>query len=285
MIQSRNKFFLCVRVAGAEPEDQTIDGAQAGHLIERRLNRVERVVSTHHGQIESRSDKEMRVAFDSVNGAALAACEMQHRCAALPQLTRQPLALRIGVHQGLVRQRQQDSADEGEKIADRLARIDDVILISREIAGSLAEELRRFAHPSEAAFDGTDALSFDWREIPPGACGGESFRPSTPCVQLHHGLRILEVSRQNPVVTIGRDVASDLVLTDIHASRNHCRVEHTTDGALLIDSSTNGTLVVDGEKQERLVKNGSVALKDSGMLFFGRPFKGERRGGIRFETF
>lgn len=285
MIQSRNKFFLCARVAGAEPEDQTIDGAQAGHLIERRLNRVERVVSTCNGQIESRSDKEMLAVFDSANGAALAACEMQHRCAALPQLTRQPLALRIGVHQGLVRQRQQDSADEGGKIADRLARIDDIILISREIAGSLAGELRRCARPSEAAGDAADAFSLDWREIPSGSCGGESVRPAGPCVQLHHGLKILEVSRQNPVVTIGRDVASDLVLTDIHASRNHCRVEHTDDGTLLIDASTNGTLVVDGEKQERLVKNSSVALKGRGMLFFGRPFKGERRGGIRFETF
>ena len=34
-----------------------------------------------------------------------------------------------------------------------------------------------------------------------------------------------------------------------------------------------------------LVKNDRAPLKDSGMLFFGRPFKGERRGGIRFETF
>lgn len=283
MTQSRNKFLLSAQVAGAEPEDQTIDGAQAGHLIERRLNRVERVVSTYHGQIESRSSKGRLLVFESANSAALAACEMQHRCAALPQLTRQPLALRIGVHQGLIRQRQQDSGNDSE-ITHQLARLDDAILFSREIVGNLAEELRRFVHTLEQP-SGTDVFSLDWREIPSGAYGGESFRPATPYVQLHYGMKMLEVSPQNPVVTIGRDATSHMVLADIHASRHHCRIEYSAEGILLIDSSTNGTLIIDQEKQEFLVKNDRAPLKDSGMLFFGRPFKGERRGGIRFETF
>jgi len=28
-----------------------------------------------------------------------------------------------------------------------------------------------------------------------------------------------------------------------------------------------------------------VPLKGRGLLFFGRPFKGERRGGVRYEAF
>jgi hypothetical protein len=284
MIQSRNKFLLSAQVAGAEPEDQTIDGAQAGHLIERRLNRVERVVSTYHGQIESRSGKEMLVTFETANRVALAACEMQHRCAALPQLTRQPLALRIGVHQGLIRQRQQDNDDNSVEVVKRLARIDDTILFSREVTSNLAEELRRFVHPFELAGD-PEIFTLDWREIPSGSYGEESFRPANPYVQLHYGLKVLEVSSQNPVVTIGRDATSHMVLSDIHASRNHCRIEYTDEGILLIDSSTNGTTVINQEKQEILVKNSRLALKESGMLFFGRQFKGDRRGGIRFENF
>ena len=78
---------------------------------------------------------------------------------------------------------------------------------------------------------------------------------------------------------------SDLVLSDVHVSRNHCRIERQPGGIVLIDQSTNGTTIVSDEGTELLVKNGSVTLKGKGLLIFGRPFKGERRGGVRFEAF
>jgi len=97
-------------------------------------------------------------------------------------------------------------------------------------------------------------------------------------------MKILEISEHTPLVTIGRDPASDLVITDIHASRYHCRIERTANDILLTDSSTNGTIIVTENKQEILVKNGSATLQGKGMIFFGRPFMGERRGGIRYES-
>ncbi len=35
---------------------------------------------------------------------------------------------------------------------------------------------------------------------------------------------------------------------------------------------------------ELLVKNANAILKGKGLLFFGRPFNGERRGGVRYES-
>ena len=106
-----------------------------------------------------------------------------------------------------------------------------------------------------------------------------------PYLQLQLGLKTLELSAEhNPVATIGRDPASDFILDNIHVSRNHCRIECTPKGILLTDSSTNGTIIVMENKQEILVKNGSATLSGRGMIFFGRPFMGERRGGIRYES-
>ena len=294
MTKSRSKFFLHARVARTGPEGETFDDAQAGHPIERRLNRIERVAAAYRGQIDLRFADGMLVTFDSADGAVLGACEMQHRCAVLPQVSRQKLALLIGIHQGLLRQRSKDVADDAREIAARLARINDGILISLETGKGLGKELCRLARPLEEAGADTPVFIIDWRrEIPSGAYGGESFwptsmhsLPTTPYVQLHFGLTTLEVSENNPVATIGRDPASDLVLNDIHVSRNHCRIERTDKGILLTDSSTNGTIVVgEGQEAELLVKNGSIALRGRGMIFFGRPFKGERRGGIRYESF
>ena len=125
----------------------------------------------------------------------------------------------------------------------------------------------------------TPVFIIDWRrEIP-------SNRPDvSPNLQLRFGTQSLEVSQHNPTVTIGRDPASDLVLDDIHVSRNHCRIERTGQSVQLVDTSTNGTLVIGEDKRENLVKQEAFALEGRGMIFFGRPFKGERRGGISFET-
>jgi pSer/pThr/pTyr-binding forkhead associated (FHA) protein len=105
----------------------------------------------------------------------------------------------------------------------------------------------------------------------------------TPFLELRLGLKTVEISEGNPVVTIGRDPTNDLELPEVHVSRNHCRIERTEHDILLTDSSVNGTIVVTDDKQEILIKNGSISLKGKGMIFLGRPFMGERRGGLHYE--
>jgi hypothetical protein len=292
MTKLRTKFILHAKVARAESDGKTFDEAKAGHPIERRLNRIERVAAVHHAQIDLRFDKGMQFTFDSADGAVLGACEMQHRCAVLPQILSLKLALRIGIHQGMIRQRSRDLVDNVPEVAAQLALVNDGILISKDIFNNIDEDLCRFVLPFEKKVADMSVFAIDWREIPSGASGGESYLFSSkyslrtgPCLQLRLGLRTLELSEHNPLITIGRDPASDFVLADIHASRNHCRIEYVARDILLTDSSVNGTIVVTENKQEMLVKNGSVALSGEGMIFFGRPFMGERRGGIHYESF
>ena len=276
---SNIKFFLHARVVRNASDGQEFDDAQAGHPIERRLNRIERVAAASHGQIDLRFSDGMLILFDSANEAVLSACEMQHRCAVLPQVSRQKLTLRIGIHQGVLRQRSAETSDNVRGIAERLARDDDSILVSLEAGRSLSKELQSLIQTRGDAIAGVSVLSIDWRrEIP-------SITPDIgPSLQLRFGTQALDVSQDNPTVTIGRDPTSDLVLDDIHVSRNHCRIERTEQSIQLVDTSTNGTLVIGEDKRENLVKQDAFVLDGRGMIFFGRPFKGERRGGISFET-
>ncbi len=293
MLKSRSKFFLHAKVKRTDTDAEEFDDAQAGHPIERRLNRLERVSAAYRGQISLRFNNGMLVTFDSADAALLGACEMQHRCAVLPQVSRQKLALCVGIHQGVVRQRAKDSADDARELAAQLARINDGILISQAMLDGLNQDLCKLARPFGETISGLAAFTVDWRrEIPSGAYGGESFWPTSmhslpisPFLHLHFGLKTLEVSETNPMATVGRDPLSDLVLSDVHVSRNHCRIERTPNGIALTDQSTNGTTIVSDDGTELLVKNESTLLKGKGLLFFGRPFKGERRGGVRFESF
>lgn len=269
------------------------DDALAGHPIERRLNRMERVAASFRGRIELRFDMGMLVSFETADAAFLGACEMQHRCAALPQVSGQRLALRVGIHQGVLRQRSRDKADDTREIAKRQAVIEDGVVISGSVFESINRELRMITQPLDDSPIEGPAYRVDWQsEIPSAAYGGESFwpthygmQPIGPYLLLHHGLKTVELTIDTPIITVGRDPASDLVLTDIHVSRNHCRIERKANYIMLIDTSTNGTCITTDEGEEQLIKNDSALLKGKGLLFFGRPFNGERRGGVRYETY
>lgn len=293
MNKTRSKFLVHAVVLRTGFDATEFDDAKAGHPLERRLNRLERITASYRGRVDGRTRNSLHLTFDTADAALLSACEMQHRCAVLPQVAKQRLALRIGIHQGLLRERSRDGADNAPEIAARLAVADDGIVASELVVKSLNPELRLLTRP----FDGTQvelaSYQVDWRrEIPSAAFGGESFwptnmasRPIGPYLLLHHGLKTIEATQENPLVTIGRDPTCDLVIVDFFVSRNHCLIERQAKYIVLTDTSTNGTSILPDTGDEFLVKNNFVVLKGKGLLFFGRPFKGERRGAVRFEAF
>lgn len=269
------------------------DDVEAGRPIERRLNRMERVVAAYRGQIDKRSDSSLAVAFETADAATLGACEMQQRCSVLPQISGNRLALRIGVHQGVFQQRSQDTVDDAGAVAAQLAMADDGVLISGVVAQSLNAELRKLCQPFAGLPDELGARKVDWRaDIPSAAYGGEALwpgsrgpRPLGSYLALHQGLKTLELTQENAEATIGRDPLNDMVLVDDYVSRNHCRIERRFDCIVLTDLSTNGTCVTPDEGPELLVRNDTVVLRGKGLLFFGRMCNGERRGGVRYEAY
>jgi adenylate cyclase len=293
MKKARSKYQVHAELARTGSTSADFDDAKAGHPLERRLNRLERVAATYRGRVDLRFNNGMLMTFETADAALLGACEMQHRCAVLPQVSKQRLALRIGAHQYLIRQRLKDHADNSPEIVSQLAMADDSIVVSENLFSELNPDLRKLTRLLNETPAGLAVYKVDWRtEIPSGAFGGESFWPASmnpppavPYLLLHHGLKTLETTQNNPVVTVGRDPSSDLVLVDSFVSRHHCRIERKSDCILLTDSSTNGTCIATDEGVEVLVKNRSAILKGKGLMFFGRPFKGERRGAVRYEAY
>ncbi len=280
-----------IHTTGDHPED--FDDAKAGHPLERRLNRIERIATTYRGRVDLRFDNGVLITFDTADAAVLSSCEMQKRCIVLPQLSQMKLTLRIGIHRGIARQRAKDEGDHAREIALELAAADDGIIISDSIFEDLKPELRSIATPLDERFFEIKAFQINWRrEIPSSVFGGESFWPSSlsphpagPFVRLHQGIRTVDASQDRPIITLGREPSCDLVLEDAFASRVHCRVERRADSIVLTDSSTNGTCVRSDDGTEYLVKKKSMVLSGKGLLFFGRAFDGERRGGVRYETY
>lgn len=292
MSTPRSQYQVHARIQRSGPAAAQFDDAKAGYPLARRMNRMERVAACYHGSVEQLRGNSLLMSFASADAALLAACEMQQRCSGLPQAAGQRLALRIGIHQGSLRQRLQDEPDDTPEIASRLATFDDEIIVSETVVADLNPELRKMSRPFDDASIELTVHRINWRsEIPPAAYGGEalwstgrSAGTSGPYLVLHQGMKTLELSYDRPIATVGRSPSNDLVVTDVVVSRKHCRIERQSDCIVLTDWSTNGTCVLPDNGEELLVKNDSLYLKGKGLLFFGRLCNGERRGGVRFET-
>jgi hypothetical protein len=137
-------------------------------------------------------------------------------------------------------------------------------------------------------------LLVDWRrEIPTSAYGSESAWPAgLPPTRsagrrtvFRYGIKTLEIKRDTPVITVGRDPQNDLVLADDRISRNHGRIEFRERETVLIDRSTNGTSILSDDGTELMVRQDACVLRGKGLIFFGRPSNGDRRGGVRFEVY
>ncbi|MBS1229745.1 MAG: Forkhead-associated [Proteobacteria bacterium] len=288
----RSKYQLHAELHRRGVAAMEFDDAHAGYPLARRLNRIERVAAAYRGSIEQSFDNGLLITFASADAALLGACEMQQRCSGLPQASGQRLALRIGIHQGALRQRAQDEVDGTEETAAKLAVVDEGIVASDAVVAELNHDLRllasRFADsPIERA-----TYQVNWHsEIPATAYGGEAMWPtangaraSGPHLILHQGLKTLQLTQDGPLITVGRAPSNDLVVNEIFVSRKHCRIERQADCIVLTDWSTNGTCIMPDQGGQRLIKNDSIHLEGKGLLFFGRLCNGERRGGVRFET-
>ena len=269
------------------------DAGQLGKRVERSLNRMERVSAVYLGQIQKRLNNGLQIAFDTAEAAVLGACEMQHRCAALPALSGNNLALRIAIHQGIELKRAQDGTDSAMEIASLLAVVDDGIVLTDVVFCALKPELRKFSHPLSDSSPPIAAYAFDWRrEVPSIAYGGTSGWPATAAATptgrwfvLRHNLKTIELNDDKPIVTIGRDPQNDLVIAGQHISRQHCRIGKGSSGIVLTDTRANGTFVSPDHSEERRIVNASFVLRGRGFLMFGQQCKGDRRGGVLYEAF
>lgn len=78
------------------------------------------------------------------------------------------------------------------------------------------------------------------------------------------------VDRWHPMVTLGRDAASDMPVEDQFASRRHCSIRLVRSSFYLVDHSVNGTYVTFISGDEVHLLRGEILLEGSGEIRLGR---------------
>ena len=99
------------------------------------------------------------------------------------------------------------------------------------------------------------------------------------------------VDRWHPLVSLGRDMGSDISVLDQYASRQHCSIRLTRSSFYLVDHSVNGTYVTFASGDEVHLLRGEIVLEGSGEIRLGRSreevadstiiFRRDRRSAYR----
>ena len=78
------------------------------------------------------------------------------------------------------------------------------------------------------------------------------------------------VDRWHPLLSLGRDEASDVPVQDQFASRRHCSIRMVRASFYLVDHSVNGTYVTFASGDEIHLLRGEIVLEGAGEIHLGR---------------
>lgn len=289
-LRQRNHAYL---VHGAVHEisghGANLDSCLLDKLIQRRLKRLERVLASHGGRLVKPLQQGLLASFHSAEAALIGACEMQRRCAVIPQLSDTQLALKIGIHAAIGQPLSNPAMATAAKLSTLIT--DAGIVLSENVIAGLPSELQQKSAP--VANEGSDIAAYviDWNAIPMHRPPPPVTEESEPAQAGTHGLQLILCcgsetyrfdSRQS-IVTIGRDPGNDIVVNSPKASRKHCRIVYRLGSYVLVDVSTNGTFVAQGSGEEHIVRKNMATLHSPGRLGFGRPWQPEAADSFGFE--
>ncbi len=290
MSKGKRSFVLCAKLRRTETPGADADEVMAGQLAIRRLNRIEWVALAYDGRLALRTDDLLLIAFNTAKAAVLSACEMQRRCASLPQVPGSKLALRIGIHKAspptvpptqFTEPRPTERRDRKRRFGFEVARLlsdhapDNGVAVSSLVAATLDPVLLEESRRERGKATDLRAHILQWENVlmRPPVQSPQAVRSAAFTLILAHGCQQHELGRMGPVTTFGRDPACDVVLTNPVASRLHAQIEVGREGCVLTDLSANGTCIQLLDGNELLIRDGSFCLPERGRIAFGHSVR------------
>lgn len=243
---------------------------------------------TSRGRVVKTIGDEVMVLFPSAEQATQAALDMQVAISQLPPVVSVPMSVHIGFHHGpVLSDASGDVFGDTVNLAARLSKLASrgQIITSKDAVGHLSTRLRqmtRYLYPIQVRGKEPPVELFEvlWQQNAEmtvmASASPRSLRSAM--LTLRYRETLLEMNAASAPVTIGRDGAMRIVVSDRQASRFQATVESRAGRYVLIDSSSNGTHVtIDGE-DEFVLRRDEVALRGHGWITFGQSmeFAGER---------
>lgn len=280
-LSQRKLIVMFADVSGSAGLFERLGDTEAIYAVERCLKRMNRSIDGYRGRTVQINGDELLATFDTAEEACQAAIDMQQRIADLPPVSGLKLTIRIGLHAGSVIEVADKVSGDVVNNTARIAGIArrDQILASSALVAELPQPgiitVKQVPELGSVPENGATLNLFQvyWPNHENGASvnsipGPQSVLPADRLCVRYHGKAFL-LDDKTPLLTLGRDLASKLLIEDRKASRQHARIEKRGHDYYLVDSSTNGSFVSLAGRQEVMVRRHELLLEGSGRICFG----------------
>ena len=280
-IASRTSRLMAVMfadVSGSTMFYDTLGDAQAKKMVDECIVLMRSIVGRYGGRVVKTIGDEVMCVLPDADSACIAATYMQLKISALPAVSNIQRSIRVGFHVGPVIEENNDVFGDTVNLAARMSKLAKSmqIITTRTTVDRLSPLLRgptrRIASLSvRGKGDDIEVWEVVWQASDEQTLTTLSIMPNFKLarLRLQYAGQTYFLEEINTSIVLGRDVASDIVVIDRMASRQHARIECRRDKFFLIDQSTNGTFVAVAGEPEIILRREEVMLRGSGSIGFG----------------
>jgi len=277
----RNFAVLFADISGSAKLYETLGDAEALATVDRCLAIVRKACTDSGGTVVKTIGDEVMAVFPTADAAARAATDMQAHVSIQRTSRGAPLAIHVGFNFGPVLEEGNDFFGDTVTVAARLSTLARAgqVFTSEQTASQLAPALRartrsQQAHTVKGKQKDIDLFELVWQETEDELTALSTHVKVRPAhLSLKHGDREIKLSEATPTLSIGRDLANEVVLADRKASRMHARIERRRDKFVLIDHSSNGTYVMVDNEAEIALRREELVLRNRGHISFGHAYQ------------
>lgn len=280
MATTQDVCIVFADVSGSTQLYEKLGDAGALAAVERCVDAMKRATLLNKGRVVKTIGDEVMAVFDSAAQGMQAASEMQQRIDELaPPFPGIKLAIRAGLHFGPALLENNDVFGDTVNTAARMAGLakSGQIITTADTVAALPDLLKESCRTIDALAvkgkaENVNVCEVIWQEGAELTMMSTRMAPAAPMeirLRLQHGADELLLGPAQPVATLGRDAASNIVIRDPRASRSHAKIERRRDKFVLIDMSSNGTYITFQGETELVLKREEVALRNSGRIVFG----------------
>lgn len=284
--------ILFADIGGSTRLYDTLGDVEARRITAECVDRIIDAVRVSRGSVIKTIGDEVMCAFDDPNAAVDAARAI---LAAVEAGADSGIGVHVGLHFGPVVEEKDDVFGDTVNVAARMVGLarDGEIVTTRQVVDRLTPDRaaatrqidRRAVKGKEGMIEiYTVSLPADGKLTALNfAIFDDAPREETTRLVLRLPDLVITLDASRPRVTIGRQVESDIVLTDVGVSRQHAVVEQRHGKFYLIDASTNGTVLLMQDQTPTFLRREEAILIGSGRFGLSRYPEVEPPTAIHFE--
>ncbi len=281
MQKKMNLTILFADIVGSTRLYEQLGNDKARTVTSACLDLVSAVISEKDGTLVKTIGDEVMAVFPAADKAADAAVAIQERMTIAALSSSCSLQMKIGFHAGEVICEENDVFGDAVNIAARMAAQAkaEQIITTRETLDTLSPCWQTYGRQlKETRIHGKDELiqicELTWGDVSALTVmsNGAGFRDISPegdsvlFLSFPGGETV--VSRENPLLTLGRGEDNSVCLANLMVSRRHARVEWRTSGEFfLVDQSTNGIYLQREGREKCFIHREETQLLTSGVFW------------------